>query len=443
MSAAEAVDSGALWQPGHGGGGLLPAPVTVRRTGPAEPFPGRETVRAESWVAHRRRWGDRPGGGLWLLDAAANARLSGCGGGFFPAARKWRAALTGRRVVTVVANAAESEPLSAKDATLLRLRPHLVLDGLTALSETLGATSAVLWMHPDTGAQLTLERAVQDRQRAGLDELPVSIRGVAGGYLAGESSAIKQALAGGPLLPRYQGPGSAPHGDEPTVLVHNVETLARLAILSRDAAPARSRSPVVRAPRRVGTRLLTVLTPLDRRVVEAHGTERLGDVVTRVVGREPANDAATLLAGFGGTWVRWVEVAGVRVDEDHLRARGLSLGAGIVAPLWTQTCGLSVTASIVAHLTRASARQCGPCLFGLPALAEAMTRLRDGTARRATLGQLRGDLEAVEGRGACHHPDGAVRLVRSALETFAEDVADHLRGSPCGLPASTIPVPED
>ena len=47
----------------------------------------------------------------------------------------------------------------------------------------------------------------------------------------------------------------------------------------------------------------------------------------------------------------------------------------------------------------------------------------------------------MAGRGACHHPDGAVRLVRSALAVFGEDVAAHAAGRPCGRPGDTIPVP--
>lgn len=197
---------------------------------------------------------------------------------------------------------------------------------------------------------------------------------------------------------------------------------------------------MVQPQHRGGTRLLTVLTPHDRRVVEAGAEERLGEVVTRVAGQPPPG-AAVLLAGFGGTWARWSDVAGARADEGHLRTLGLSLGAGVVAPLWADTCGVSVTAAIVAYLTRASARQCGPCLFGLPALAEGMAQVRDGTARRATLAQMEDDLALVDGRGACHHPDGVVRLVRSALKVFADDVADHLAGSPCAHGADTIPVP--
>jgi hypothetical protein len=41
----------------------------------------------------------------------------------------------------------------------------------------------------------------------------------------------------------------------------------------------------------------------------------------------------------------------------------------------------------------------------------------------------------IEHRGACAHPDGAVRLATSALRVFSEDIAAHLDGQPCGPPA--------
>ena len=441
MSPAPAERPSYLWpvqDPPSEPGLLSGGPVLVNRTGPAHPVEGSAPVEAEPWPLHCRLRGPRPRGGLWLVDVAASARLSGRGGGFFPAEVKWRSALFRPGRVTVVANAAESETLSAKDATLLRLRPHLVLDGLATLCETLEARSAVLWMHDtDSEALLAVREALRERQRAGLDEPPVSVRAVHGSYLSGESSAIKQALEGGPQVPRFQGAGRGRGRGGQTTVVHNVETLARLSLLSREAAPG------ARPEQGPGnTRLLSVLTPRDRRVVEVPAGTRLGDAVTWAAGGQPAGDAAVLLAGFGGMWARWADVAGCEVDESALRSRGFSLGAGIVAPLWTDACGVSATAAIAAYLARASARQCGPCLFGLPALAGAMARLRDGTARRSELAGLRRDLAAVDGRGACHHPDGAVRLLRSALDVFGDDVRAHAAGVLCGRPGDPIPVPE-
>ena len=47
------------------------------------------------------------------------------------------------------------------------------------------------------------------------------------------------------------------------------------------------------------------------------------------------------------------------------------------------------------------------------------------------MARLHRRLREVDGRGACRHPDGAVSLVRSALEVFATDVAAHGRKQPC------------
>jgi NADH:ubiquinone oxidoreductase subunit F (NADH-binding) len=71
-----------------------------------------------------------------------------------------------------------------------------------------------------------------------------------------------------------------------------------------------------------------------------------------------------------------------------------------------------------------SAGQCGPCVHGLDALAEAMRS--SSTHELERLGRL------VSGRGACRHPDGVVRFVESALETFGDDFARHASGRGCG-----------
>ena len=93
-------------------------------------------------------------------------------------------------------------------------------------------------------------------------------------------------------------------------------------------------------------------------------------------------------------------------------------------------CGLAETARVVRYLAAESAGQCGPCVFGLPALADALADLAyDGQQRSAReAGKLIG---LVEGRGACKLPDGATQLVRSALETFAADAARHEQRGPC------------
>jgi hypothetical protein len=47
----------------------------------------------------------------------------------------------------------------------------------------------------------------------------------------------------------------------------------------------------------------------------------------------------------------------------------------------------------------------------------------------------------VEGRGACHHPDGVARFVRSALGVFGDHAAVHLQRGPCQTTRPFLPVP--
>ena len=71
-----------------------------------------------------------------------------------------------------MANGAESEPASRKDALLLRAAPNLVLDGLQLAAEAIGASEAHLFLHPGVSPEIL--RALNQRAAAGLDWLDVT-----------------------------------------------------------------------------------------------------------------------------------------------------------------------------------------------------------------------------------------------------------------------------
>lgn len=83
-------------------------------------------------------------------------------------------------------------------------------------------------------------------------------------------------------------------------------------------------------------------------------------------------------------------------------------------------------------LARESAHQCGPCYNGLPAIADVMTRVALGRPEEADIVRLRRWAGQLSGqRGACHHPNGAVGLLISALKTFENDLGWHLLSGRC------------
>jgi NADH:ubiquinone oxidoreductase subunit F (NADH-binding) len=114
-----------------------------------------------------------------------------------------------------------------------------------------------------------------------------------------------------------------------------------------------------------------------------------------------------------------------------LRTIGASAGVGIIVVLGAEACGVAESARIARFLADQSAGQCGPCVFGLPAVAEDLAQLARGQASAGLMPRLDRRLGEISGRGACRHPDGAVNLVRSALTVFAADVAAHAQGRPC------------
>ena len=139
---------------------------------------------------------------------------------------------------------------------------------------------------------------------------------------------------------------------------------------------------------------------------------------------------AFLVGGYGGSWV-----GPAHFDTPYaslsLRAIGATAGVGIVIVLGQDACGLMESARIAHYMAGQSAGQCGPCVYGLPAIADDLTRLARGQVDHRLMARLERRLDEVEGRGACRHPDGAVNLVRSALEVFAADVRAHAHGAPC------------
>ncbi len=409
---------------------------------------------------HLARYGPLPGAagrpGDTLLATLDEIALTGRGGGHFPAATKWRTVrehASADRPPIVVANAAEGEPASAKDRALLARHPHLVLDGLFSAGAAIGATDLVVWLHDDAvAARVGLTRALTQRAAAGQREPAVRLVTGAHGYLGGESSAVVGALSGGSGLPTFSRVPAAVRGvhGRPT-LVHNVETLARVALAAR-TGPVGYRDSV----------LVTVLGEDRRTVLELDPGTRIAQAVRLGWVSERPGPRAVLLGGYGGSWLPWGQAAGLALAEPVLRAAGLSLsaglplsaelplsaglslGAGLIAPLPAGACALAEVAAVAGYLAGSGAGQCGPCLFGLPAIAAILADLAAGRAGRGDLRRLERYLGEVAGRGACHHPDGLARFAASALRAFpAEVIAHRRRGRPCAGWARQrlLPVP--
>jgi NADH:ubiquinone oxidoreductase subunit F (NADH-binding) len=373
-----------------------------------------------------------------LIHTIESAGLTGRGGAAFPTYRKLSAVAAAKGSPVVVANAAEGEPASDKDKRLLWSCPHLVLDGLQLAAETVGAGAAHIYVHRNPQILARLRFALAERAAAGADRVTVSVVTAPPRFLAGEETALASRVEGGPALPRFSAQRVFERGvNQAPTLVSNAETLAHLALIARYGADWF---------RAVGTRQEpgSMLTTL-RRADGSGGVEEvaIGTPMAQLLRLDEHPAQAVLVGGYHGAWLFGRQAGKLRLSNADLRPVGAAVGAGVLAALPADRCGLVETARVVRYLALESAGQCGPCLNGLPRIAATLTQLAECRPGPSGVGNLRRWSRLVERRGACHHPDGTVRFLRSALNVFASEVGLHEQGR-CSATSSEafLPIPE-
>ena len=357
-----------------------------------------------------------------LIGVAEAAGLTGRGGAAFPVHRKLSAVIGSGRRPVVVGNGAEGEPASSKDGSLLWLAPHLVLDGLQLVASAAGASRTLLLVHRDAALIAHLSRALEHRFAAGTDRALVELVEAPPRFLAGEESALVNFINGETARPQFKRPPVYERGvgGRPT-LVQNVETLAHLALIARFGA---GWFRAVGSPAEPGSMLCTVHRA-DRgsHVVEAE----LGAPIRSLLRLGPGVQAV-LCGGYHGAWLDPEQAARLSLANASLLPAGSFAGAGVLAELPAGRCGLAETARVARYLALESAGQCGPCFNGLPRIAGALADLAGPRPGGQVLSDVRRWAGLAEGRGACHHPDGFVRFVRSALAVFGPEIGRHAQG---------------
>jgi NADH:ubiquinone oxidoreductase subunit F (NADH-binding) len=381
-------------------------------------------------VSHARLYGRLPPVQLdrrAFVQSIAAAGLRGRGGAGFPTADKLAGVLASGGRPVVVANGAEGEPPSGKDAVLLAFVPHLVLDGAVVAARALEAERVIVAVGRSVHSRVV--RAIGERRAAGIDRgVSVETIVVPDRFVAGEETALVQFINGGPCLPTFTPPRPFERGvaGAPT-LVQNVETLAHVALIARfgaewfrsigtESEPGSALVTMSGAVRSPGVYEVPLGLPISELLAGAGG--------------ETSEVQALLIGGLFGSWISAADGAKADLSSAGLAPFGAAPGARAIVALPAAACGVGETARIVRYLSAESSGQCGPCVHGLAALADGLEQFAD-CGYRTDRAALRRRLGSIAGRGACRHPDGAVRLAGSALSVFESEFGHHERARRC------------
>ena len=367
------------------------------------------------------------------------AGLRGRGGSGYPTAVKWRVArdTEGDRKI-VVANLMAADPSSLGDRALAEGNPHLVVEGLLIAAYAAGASEAIIAVRRDwTVAIERLQAAVGAATEAHLagylvlgtdTSIQLSVWEGSGAYVAGEETALINALSGDRGMPLIRPPYPATRGlwGVPTV-VQNAETLAHVAWILAHSTDAFAS---VGSEGNRGTKLVTVMG----RVGEPGLLEvALGTPLLELIGIAGGGTGTTKALFVGGPGGGAIDAGSLelRYDYEAIEEADAIIGSGSVLVTDTATCMVDTARFFADFNAREACGKAVPCRIGTRRLVEALDRILAATPRPNDVALLRELSRKVSDTALCKLERLASGPILTTLDHFGDEYRAHAERGIC------------
>ena len=375
------------------------------------------------------------------------AGLRGRGGGGFPTGRKWDSIATGGGGTRyVVCNGAEGEPGTFKDRSLLRTNPYQLVEGVIIAAFAVGAARAYICLKERfTEERANVTRAIAEMQEAGIcSDCEIAVVAGPDEYLFGEEKAMLEVIEGRGPLPRlfpphehglfatasvsgWEGTSNAAGSVSNPTLVNNVETLSNVPwILALGADWFRTMGTTDSPGTIVATVVGDVVAP---DVGELELGVSLGALIDAVgSGVAPGRTVKAVLSGVAN---RVMTAASLTSAVTH---EGIPMGAAGFIVLDDTACMVQAALLCSRFLYVESCGQCPPCKNGSGAITQRLERIENGVGTDDDLAAIAAELRRVTDGNRCYLAVEERIVVTSILQTFADEVAEHITLGHCPRP---------
>ena len=397
-----------------------------------------------------------------VIGEIRNSGLRGRGGAAFPTGVKWSFMSRGGGTKYMLCNCEEGDPGAYNDKGILESDPHTLLEGLMIGGYATRATNGIVFIrHGHDGPIDRTEEAIRQAYEVGVlgenifgtgfgFDIEVALTGES--YVAGEETALMEAIEGKRSQPRYRPPFPAAYGvwGHPST-INNVKTYSYAPqIISRGADWFKS----VGTESSAGTAIICLNGNVRYPgLYEVPMGLTLGEVVNDIGGGVPDGKNLKLLqtgGPLGG--VLSAESMSIRIDFDEMRSAGAILGSGGIIVGDEDVCAVDLTRVLVAFCQFESCGKCFPCRLGMEHLLEITERIADCESRPGDLELMRSVGETMEAGSLCGHGQLGFGPIRSALNHFEEDFIAHIEERRCptgscleprAVPKNTRPYAHD
>ena len=383
--------------------------------------------------------------GMSQEDVIAEVKTSGLrgrGGAGFPTGLKWSfmpRTFPGQKYL--VCNSDEGEPGTFKDRDILRLNPHIVIEGMAIAAYAMGIPVGYNYIHGEIfEVYQRFEEALDEARQAGF--LGDNILGSQfnfqlhafhgfGAYICGEETALLESLEGKKGQPRFKPPFPASFGlyGKPTT-INNTETFAAVPWIILNGGPAYLE---VGKPNNGGTKLFSITGDVERpgnyeiplgtpfaKLLELAGGMRDGSTLKAVI---PGGSSAPVIPGN--------IMMDTTMDYDAISKAGSMLGSGAVIVMNDTRCMVKSLLRLSYFYFEESCGQCTPCREGTGWLYRMVNRIEHGQGRAEDLDLLDSVAGNIMGRTICALGDAAAMPVRGFLKHYRDEFAYHIEHKRC------------
>ena len=376
-----------------------------------------------------------------VIKEVIDSGLRGRGGAAFPTGVKWNFMTRGDGPKYILCNCEEGDPGAYNDKGILESDPYTLLEGMCIAGYATGATNGFVFIrHGHDGPISRTEKAIEQAYEYGLlgenilgsdfsFDIEVSLTGES--YVAGEETALMEAIEGRRSQPRYRPPFPAAFGvwGKPST-INNVKSLSYAPeIISKGSEWFSS----IGVNRSTGTAIVCLNGQVNYPgLYEVPMGLTLGQVVNELGGGLRDGKKLKMLqtgGPLGG--VLGADSLGVHIDFDEMREAGAIFGSGGVIVMDEDTCAVDITRNLVAFTQYESCGKCFPCRLGMEQLLEVIDRVVRFESRPEDLDLMRNIGRTMESSSLCGHGQLGFGPIRSALQHFESDFVSHIEAKRC------------
>ena len=377
-----------------------------------------------------------------VLNEVKDSGLRGRGGAAFSTGIKWSfLASNDAPDKYILCNCEEGDPGAFNDKGILESDPHTVVEGVILAGYATKSNYGYIFIrHGHDGPIERTKNAIKQAYEKGLlgdnilgsnfsFNMEVALTGDS--YVAGEETALMEAIEGKRSMPRYRPPFPAQVGvfGKPTN-INNVKSLSYVPEIIRNGGQWFSDIGYEQSK---GTAILCLSGSLKfTGMIEVPMGLNLKDVLYEIAGGVP-EDRNLKLVQTGGPLggVLNSENIDLVLDYETFRNAGAILGSGGIIAADDRTCIVDLTRSLIAFCQYESCGKCFPCRMGMSHLLEVLERICDLQGTDEDLDLMRNIGENMQAGSLFGHGQLGFNPVASAIKYFPEEFNQHIIGHTC------------